>query len=100
MFFRTVSTRESVVISLGLGVGVGSLIDSLGLVDRMFCRICLMCPLAVASDLGRCLWNNCDDSPSHVVKFPLSTAAHHVDGTGDPAVQCRYITMSLFIVQS
>ena len=66
MFCQTVSIRESVVISLGLGVGVGSLVGSLGLVDRVFCRICLMWPLAVAIDLGRCLRTKCDDNPGRV----------------------------------
>ena len=59
-----------------------------------------MCPLVVASDLGRCLRTSCNDSPGHVVKLPLSIAAHHVDETGDPAARCKYQTMSLFLLKS
>ena len=58
-----------------------------------------MCPLVVANDLGRCLRTNCDDSPGHVVKLPLSIAAQNVDGTGDPTVWCKYLIASLFMVQ-
>ena len=63
MFCWTLSPGEFVVISHGVGVGVGSFIC----VDRMFCRICRMWPFAVAMDFGRCLRTAFDERPGHVV---------------------------------
>ena len=95
-----VSTGEFVVVSLGVGIGVGSLVGSLGLDNIIFSRIYLISSLVVASDLGRCLRTKCDDSPGHIIKLLLSIVAHHVNETGDPASPCKYLTISLFMVKS
>ena len=70
-----------VVISAGVfGVGAD---DGVGcLVERMFIFVLRMCPLAVATDLGRCLRTRSAVRPGQVAKKPWSMAAIHVDGTG------------------
>jgi hypothetical protein len=50
-------------------------------VDRMFLKVCRMCPLTVASDFGKCLRTNSLVSPGQVVK-PLSMALMNADSVG------------------
>ena len=70
-----------------------------GLVKRMFCRSCLRCSFAVASNLGRCLRTSSEVRPVQVAKYPEFMALVQVCMTGLKAHRCRYWTSSaLFFI--
>ena len=60
----------SMVGVVGWPVAVVMVVTVAGLVERMFCRGCAMCPLWVSSASGQYLAANLYVSPGHVAKAP------------------------------
>ena len=68
-----------------------------GLVGHMFCRFCLRCSFALASDLGRCLRTSSEVRPGQVAKYPASMDLVQVWTTRLKSHRCRYWLSSAFV---
>jgi hypothetical protein len=66
----------------------------LGFVLLTFFLVWFKCPLMVASDFSRYLFTCAGVSVGQVVKFPAFIALMNVDGTGEPAAECKYCMAS------
>jgi len=64
----TMHMSMELLVGMVVGIAVGDVV--VGLVDRMCCRGCAMCPLWVSSASGQYLAANLYVSPGHVAKAP------------------------------
>ena len=60
--------RTGVLCWIGRTIGDGAMA---GLVDRTFCWFCLICPFAVAINLGRFLHTSSEVSLGQVANYPV-----------------------------